>query len=99
MLDSASRYRVARAVPVADYHSNRRIRKDLGASQAEASLRVAADVLGGGRLVELQIRDDGRGFDPADVSAVHLGLGIMRERADAIGAELQIESGIGRARR
>jgi signal transduction histidine kinase len=65
------------------------------ASQAEVSLRSTADLLGGGRGVELQIRDDGRGFDPAEVAADHLGLGIMRERAEAIGAQLQIESEIG----
>jgi signal transduction histidine kinase len=42
--------------------------------------------------VELRIYDDGRGFDPGDVSADHLGLDIMRERADAIGARLEVES-------
>jgi signal transduction histidine kinase len=45
--------------------------------------------------VELSIRDDGRGFDPGSVSAEHLGLGIMRERAEAIGARLAIETRIG----
>jgi PAS domain S-box-containing protein len=47
------------------------------------------------RGVELRIADDGRGFDPARVSSEHLGLGIMRERADAIGAQLTIESAPG----
>jgi signal transduction histidine kinase/ligand-binding sensor domain-containing protein len=42
--------------------------------------------------VELTIRDDGRGFDPGEVSAEHMGLGIMRERAEAVGAQLEIES-------
>jgi signal transduction histidine kinase/ligand-binding sensor domain-containing protein len=46
--------------------------------------------------VELRIHDDGRGFDPGDVSADHLGLDIMRERADAIGARLEITSEPGR---
>jgi signal transduction histidine kinase len=46
----------------------------------------------GGTIVELQIRDDGRGFDPTNVSPEHLGLGIIRERAGAIGAELEIIS-------
>jgi two-component system nitrate/nitrite sensor histidine kinase NarX len=47
------------------------------------------------RDVWLRIRDDGRGFDPSEVPAGHLGLGIMRERAESIGAMFQIESQIG----
>jgi PAS domain S-box-containing protein len=47
------------------------------------------------RGVSLRIADDGRGFDLAKVPSDHLGLGIMRERADAIGAELQMESRCG----
>ncbi|HUS69329.1 MAG TPA: MASE3 domain-containing protein [Anaerolineae bacterium] len=43
----------------------------------------------------LSIRDDGRGFDPADVMPAHLGLGIMRERAERIGATLEINSDLG----
>jgi two-component system nitrate/nitrite sensor histidine kinase NarX len=42
--------------------------------------------------VELQISDDGRGFDPQSVPSDCLGLGIMHERAAAIGARLEIES-------
>jgi signal transduction histidine kinase len=45
--------------------------------------------------VELIVRDDGRGFNPSEVPPDHLGLGIMRERAEAIGATLEIESGPG----
>lgn len=44
----------------------------------------------------LIISDDGRGFDPTSVSHAHLGLGIMRERADAIGAVLTVKSDMGR---
>ena len=40
----------------------------------------------------LIIADDGRGFDPASVPPDHLGLGIIRERAQAIGAALRLES-------
>jgi two-component system nitrate/nitrite sensor histidine kinase NarX len=46
--------------------------------------------------VELCIEDDGRGFDVNRVPPDHLGLGIMRERAEAIGAELRILSQPGR---
>jgi signal transduction histidine kinase len=45
-----------------------------------------------GQKVELHVRDDGCGFDPNNVSPDHLGLGIMRERAQAIEARLEIES-------
>lgn len=42
--------------------------------------------------VELHICDDGRGFDPDAVPPDRLGLGIMRERAQAIEAAFAIES-------
>jgi signal transduction histidine kinase len=45
--------------------------------------------------VKLVVSDDGRGFNPDEVSPDHLGLVIMRERAEAIGATLEIESGPG----
>jgi signal transduction histidine kinase len=51
---------------------------------------------GAGVRVELRISDDGRGFDPATVSPDHLGLGIIRERAQAIGAQLRVESETGK---
>jgi PAS domain S-box-containing protein len=41
---------------------------------------------------ELRIGDDGRGFNPGNIAPGHLGLSIMRERAEAIGATLQIDS-------
>jgi signal transduction histidine kinase len=45
--------------------------------------------------VELVVSDDGRGFSLDEVSPDHLGLGIMSERAEAIGATLEIKSGPG----
>jgi nitrate/nitrite-specific signal transduction histidine kinase len=45
----------------------------------------------GGR-VELYISDNGCGFDPSCVLPGRLGLGIMRERAQAVGATLEVES-------
>lgn len=44
------------------------------------------------KQVEMVVSDDGRGFDPAKVSADHLGVGIMRERAQSVGAELRLTS-------
>jgi PAS domain S-box-containing protein len=45
--------------------------------------------------VELAIEDNGRGFDLAQIPSTSLGLGIMRERAAAIGASLQVTSAVG----
>ncbi|MCB0177049.1 MAG: PAS domain-containing protein [Anaerolineae bacterium] len=45
--------------------------------------------------VELAIRDDGRGFNPETVPPDHLGLSIMRERAEAVDAVLTINSRAG----
>jgi signal transduction histidine kinase/PAS domain-containing protein len=42
--------------------------------------------------VILTVQDDGIGFDPNDSRASHLGLGIMAERAETIGASLTITS-------
>jgi signal transduction histidine kinase len=47
------------------------------------------------KRAELRVCDDGRGFDPGSVSPDRLGLSIIRERAQAIGARAQIESQLG----
>jgi signal transduction histidine kinase/streptogramin lyase len=44
------------------------------------------------RRVILTIEDDGRGFDPQQIASEGMGLAIMRERAESVGAELQITS-------
>jgi PAS domain S-box-containing protein len=43
-------------------------------------------------MIELTVTDDGRGFVFDHIRPEHLGLGIMRERADAIGATLAVHS-------
>ncbi len=60
---------------------------------ANASL-VEVTVASTPNKVVLTVADDGRGFDVAGVSAKRTswGLSIMRERAEAIGAKLHIES-------
>jgi len=81
--------------------------KHAQASQVAVRLRctprVPSPSLGegkkGGVQVELTIRDDGRGFDPGDVSPERMGLGIMRERAEAVGAQLGIVSQAGQGTR
>ncbi|HWM22987.1 MAG TPA: PAS domain-containing protein [Ilumatobacteraceae bacterium] len=52
--------------------------------------------LSSGENIELRIRDNGGGFDPDAVPAGHLGLIIMRERAEAVGAKLEIDAVPGR---
>jgi len=42
----------------------------------------------------LLIEDDGGGFEPEKVRAQNLGLGIMRERANEVGAELAIQTAV-----
>lgn len=44
-----------------------------------------------------EVRDDGRGFDPSAAAAdsTHVGLRIMQERADRIGAQVSLESSPG----
>jgi PAS domain S-box-containing protein len=57
---------------------------------------VLLHVSGDAHTITLRLSDDGRGFDPAVVASDRFGLNIMRERAQAIGAQLSIESEIGR---
>ena len=67
------------------------VAKHSQAGQVWVDLRC--DPAAGGRL---GIRDDGLGFEMAEVTGDNLGLGIMQERATEIEAALQIESGTGR---
>lgn len=49
--------------------------------------------------VELMIRDDGHGFELDGVGYTSMGLSIMRERAEEIGAQLEIDSKTGQGTR
>ena len=60
------------------------VAKHSGASRARVKLCQTTESL------SLEIEDDGRGFDPENVPSDHLGLNIMRERAEAIGAKIEI---------
>ncbi|MEE4275288.1 MAG: PAS domain-containing protein [Thermoleophilia bacterium] len=46
--------------------------------------------------VVLSVRDDGRGFDGNSGDAEHMGLRMMRERLQAVGARLELETAVGR---
>jgi nitrate/nitrite-specific signal transduction histidine kinase len=68
------------------------VAKHARARQVDVVLRHTNHAEDGGARVELCISDDGCGFDTTCVPPDRLGLSIMRERAQAIGAELRIES-------
>jgi signal transduction histidine kinase len=70
--------------------------KHASAAQISICLRCTAPHSGQpAEAVRLEINDDGCGFDLANTSPDHLGLGIMRERAQATGVELEIDSAPG----
>jgi PAS domain S-box-containing protein len=62
------------------------IAKHARAERAEIHLRYQAGA------VELNIRDNGCGFDPQHTPPGHYGLSMMRERAEAVGARLTVVS-------
>jgi signal transduction histidine kinase len=65
------------------------IAKHAGASQVQVHLTAQDD------RAEVRIRDDGCGFDLAAMAPENLGLKIMRERAAAVHAKLDIKSAPG----
>jgi len=52
-----------------------------------------------GETIYLEVKDDGQGFALGAVPAGHYGLGMMRERAQAVGATLRIRSRRGQGTR
>jgi signal transduction histidine kinase len=76
--------------------------KHADASQVTVSLRGSPPLSSNGEgedwqgQVILHISDDGVGIDPGETHPGQLGLGIMRERAEAIGAVVTIEGRPGR---
>ena len=62
------------------------IEKHAGASQINVRLKAVS------RAAELIIIDNGRGFTPGQLPPGHLGLGIMEERAQSVGATLTMTS-------
>jgi len=53
------------------------------------SVRLRAPAEG---AIQLEIQDDGQGFEVSDVPAGHFGVTMMRERARAVGATLRLTS-------
>jgi len=67
---------------------------------AASSVGISAEI--DGNALRFSIEDDGRGFDVPEVNALqsrNFGLTSMRERADLIGADLQLVSSPGHATR
>jgi len=62
------------------------IAKHAGASMVEIHLKQE------GTTLELNIRDDGQGFDPEQIPSGHYGLSMMHERAEGVDAHLAIGS-------
>jgi signal transduction histidine kinase len=65
------------------------IAKHSGARQVELTLDCQPGQM------RLLIKDDGLGFEPGELPPGHMGVAIMRERANSIGASLSIESQLG----
>ena len=65
------------------------VAKHSGASKATVTIHYLAPPANG---VELCVEDDGHGFDVSSVPPDHLGLHIMDERAQSIGAEVSVSS-------
>lgn len=62
------------------------VAKHASAARADVVLRYLPGA------VDLTVEDDGAGFDPSGVGGDHMGLRIMRERAEAVGGALTVAS-------
>ena len=56
---------------------------------------VNVSLVNGMDTVTVRVADDGRGFDPAAMLPGHMGIGIMHERAEAVGISLDVHSQVG----
>jgi signal transduction histidine kinase len=64
--------------------------KHSGAGEVQVHAKIS------GPTLEILVRDDGKGFDPASlVEGRRNGLGNMRRRAEVIGARLDLQSAVG----
>jgi signal transduction histidine kinase len=96
-LDVGADHRLPPDVQIAFYRIAQEALNNV-AKHAEAG-RVAVRFTAGTARAELLVEDDGRGFEPASVPGGHFGLGIMAERAAAVGALAEVESAPGRGTR
>lgn len=54
--------------------------------------RIDIDFTSSGTRIDLTIRDNGQGFNPADIETGRLGLSIMSDRVQSVGGSLQVVS-------
>lgn len=86
--NSAEAFHLLRIAREAIYNANRHGKP--------SEIRVVLDIDESGTCL-LEVRDNGRGFDPASRKRKgHFGLSMMQERASLIGAELQVTSAPGK---
>ncbi len=82
--------------PAAQMQLFRIIQEALSNVRKHASANeVAVDFVTTPTMLEIRVRDNGRGFDPRELSgqgSLHVGLEIMKERAATLRGELQLES-------
>jgi NarL family two-component system sensor histidine kinase LiaS len=69
------------------------VAKHSGAGNVEVDLIYASDSL------TLRVADDGRGFDPAEISGEGFGLQSMHERLEMLGGRVEVESAPGKGTR
>lgn len=62
---------------------------------AATSAQVEVILDNAARVLTVEVRDDGRGFDPDAVPAGHLGQVTMRDRAAAVGGHVTVRSSVG----
>jgi two-component system nitrate/nitrite sensor histidine kinase NarX len=85
-LMNAAKYANARAISV---HLRTR---GAGKGRGNAKGGKGTGMQGTWSTLELEIDDDGQGFDPTAIPAGHYGLAMMRERARAVDATVQVRS-------
>ena len=61
--------------------------KHAGAGEVQVQVKIS------GHLLEILVKDDGMGFEPASSGGRRNGLGNMRRRAENIGGKLELQSG------
>jgi len=77
-------------VQVAFYRISQEALNNIAKHAKASHVQIGLDLEG--PVIELRIRDNGRGFDPKLTVSGHYGLSMMRERAEVIGALLLITS-------
>jgi len=94
-IDDASALALPRVAQMQAYHIVREAL--INARRHAQAQRVQISVKRCNGWAQVSIADDGRGFDPAGIDGQHhLGLSIMRTRAERCGGSLEVTSAVGR---